>query len=64
MVGWADDLLAVVGGGLNFIQANLAQTNRALAGIIKFVKWITIILGDLLLAVVALLGVTAYNLFK
>lgn len=64
VVGWADDLLAVVGGGLNLIQANLAQTNQTLAGIIKFVKWITIILGGLLVAIVALLGVTAYNLFK
>lgn len=64
VVGWADDILAVVAGGLNLIQANLAQTNQTLAGILKFVKWVVIILGGLLVAVVALLGVAAYNIFK
>lgn len=64
VVGWFDDALAIVGGGLNLIQANLEQTNQTLAGIIKFVKWITIILGGILVAIVALLGVAAYSLFK
>lgn len=64
VVGWADDALAIVGGGLNLIQASVAQTNQTLAGIIKFVKWITIILGGILVAIVALLGVAAYNLFQ
>lgn len=64
VVGWFDDALAIVGGGLNLIQANLAQTNQTLAGIIKFIKWITIILGGILVAIVALLGVAAYNIFK
>lgn len=64
VVGWADDLLAVVGGGLNLIQANLAQTNQTLAGILKFVKWTVIILGGILVAIVAILGVAAYNIFK
>ncbi|MDE6400034.1 MAG: DUF1232 domain-containing protein [Muribaculaceae bacterium] len=64
VVGWFDDALAIVGGGLNLIQANLAQTNQTLAGIIKFVKWITIILGGILVTIVALLGVAAYNIFK
>ena len=63
-VGWLDDALAVVGGGLNLIQANLAKTNETLAGIIKFVKWTTIILGGILVAVVALLGVGIYNIIK
>lgn len=64
VVGWADDLLALVGGGLNLIQATIGQTNETLAGIVKFVKWITIILGGILVAIIALLGVAAYNLFK
>lgn len=64
VVGWADDLLALVGGGLNLIQAHLAQTNETLAGIIKFVKRITIIRGGILVAIIALLGVAAYNIFK
>ncbi|MBD5194399.1 MAG: DUF1232 domain-containing protein [Bacteroidales bacterium] len=64
VVGWLDDALAVVGGGLNLIQANLAKTNETLAGIIKFVKWTTIILGGILVAVVALLGVGIYNIIK
>ncbi len=64
VVGWADDLLAVVGGGLNLIQATVAQTNQTLAGILKFIKWTVIVLGGILVAVVALLGVTAYKLFS
>lgn len=64
VVGWFDDALAVVGGGLNLIQANLAQTNETLAGIIKFIKWTTIILGGILVAIIALLGVGIYALVK
>ena len=64
VVGWFDDALAVVGGGLNLIQANLAKTNETLAGIIKFIKWTTIILGGILVAVVALLGVGIYHILK
>lgn len=64
VLGWADDALAVVGGGLNLIQATIAQSSQTLAGILKFVKWGVIILGGLLVAVIALIGVAAYNLFK
>ena len=64
VVGWADDLLAVIGGGLNLIQASVGQTNVTLAGIIKFFKWTVIILGGILVAILALFGVALYNLFK
>lgn len=64
VVGWADDLLAVVGGGLNLIQVSLRQTNETLARIIKFFKWTVIILGGILVALLALFGVALYNLFK
>lgn len=64
VVGWADDLLAIVGGGLNLIQSTVARSSETLAGILKFIKWIVTILGGLLVAIIALLGVTPYNLFK
>lgn len=64
VIGWADDLLAIVGGGLNLLQATVAQTNDTLAGILKFVKWAVIILGIILIGIVALIGGLAYSLFK
>lgn len=64
VVGWADDALAVVGGGLNLIQATVARSSQTLAGILKFIKWGVIILGGILVAIVALLGVAAYHIFK
>ncbi len=64
VVGWADDALAVVGGGLNLLQATVAKSSETLAGILKVVKWGVIILGGILVAIIALLGVAAYNLFK
>lgn len=64
VVGWADDALAVVGGGLNLLQASVGQTNQTLAHILKCFKWVVILLGGLLVAVIAILGVAFYNLFK
>lgn len=64
VVGWADDALAVVGGGLNLLQATVAKSSETLAGILKVVKWAVLILGGILVAIIALLGVAAYNLFK
>ena len=64
VVGWADDALAVVGGGLNLLQATVAKSSETLAGILKVVKWGVLILGGILVAIIALLGVAAYNLFK
>lgn len=64
VVGWADDALAVIGGGLNLIQATVAQSSQTLAGILKFIKWGVLILGGILVAIVALLGVAAYQIFK
>lgn len=64
VVGWADDALAVIGGGLNLIQATVAQSSQTLAGILKFIKWGVVILGGILVAIIALLGVAAYNIFK
>ena len=64
VVGWADDALAIIGGGLNLIQATVAQNSQTLAGILKFIKWGVIILGGILVAIIALLGVAAYNIFK
>lgn len=64
VVGWADDALAVVGGGLNLLQATVAKSSETLAGILKVVKWGVLILGGILVAIIALLGVAAYNIFK
>lgn len=63
VIGWADDLLAVVGGGLNLIQATVAQSSATLAGILKMVKWDVIILGIILIGIIALIGGLAYNMF-
>lgn len=64
LVGWADDIVAVLGGGLNLLQASLGQTNQSLANIVKYFKIAVILLGGLLVAIVAILGVAIYNLFQ
>lgn len=64
VVGWADDLLAIVGGGLNLLQATVARSSETLAGILKFIKWAVIILGGILVAIIALVGVAAFSFLK
>lgn len=63
VAGWIDDLVITGGSLLHLGQAFAKDTSKSLATIIGFVKWGLWILGGILVALVALLGVTIYNLF-
>lgn len=64
VAGWTDDLVITGGALLNLAQAFVKDTNKSLATIIGMFKWALWILGGILILLVALLGVTIYNLFQ
>lgn len=64
VAGWTDDLVIVGGSLLNLAQAFVKDTNQNLAKIIGFFKWALWLLGGILVAVLAILGISIYNLFK
>jgi uncharacterized membrane protein YkvA (DUF1232 family) len=64
VAGWIDDLVVTGGALLNLAQSFVKDTNKSLATIIGMFKWALWILGGILILLVALLGVTIYNLFQ
>ena len=54
VLGWVDDALAIITGGLNVVRSYLKQTNETGAKIAKYLKW-------LIIAIIALIIV---HLFK
>lgn len=62
--GWMDDVVVVGGSILHLGQSFAKDTNVNFAKIISIIKWGVIILGGLLVAVLALLGVAIYGLVK
>lgn len=64
VVGWMDDLLITVTGGLNLIQSALGQTNETLASMVKALKWILIILSVIVILLLLLCGAFIVSLFK
>ena len=63
VAGWVDDLLITVTGGLNLIQSYLKESNEHLAKIVKGIKWVIIVLGILIVAIIALVVVGIAHLF-
>ena len=64
VAGWIDDLVITGGSLLGVAQAFAKDTSVYLAKIIGIFKWSLWILGGILIAILALLGVTIYGLFK
>lgn len=62
VAGWTDDLVITGGALLNLAQAFVKDTNKSLAQIIGMFKWAVWILGGILIAVLAILGISIYNL--
>ena len=62
--GWLDDALAILTCGLNLIQSYLKEQNEFLASIVKGLKWIVIIVGILIIAILAMTGALIYNAVK
>lgn len=64
VAGWMDDLVVMGGSFLHIGQSFAQDTNQSLARLIGLVKWIVVILGGLLVAILGILGVSIYNIFN
>lgn len=61
IVGWFEDALFVIVGGLNGIQNGILDTNSSLRTLIKFVKWGILIIGGIAILIVVLLVVLVFK---
>ena len=61
--GWMDDLVITGGALMGLAQAFVKDSSESLAKILGFFKWFLWIFGGILVVLLALLGVTIYNLF-
>ena len=61
IVGWLEDALLVIVGGLNGIQNGVLEANSSLRTLIKFVKWGILIIGGIAILIVVLLVVLVFK---
>ena len=61
VVGWLEDALFMVVGGLNGIQNGILETNSSLRGLIKFLKWGILIVGGIAVLIVVLLAILVFK---
>ena len=61
IVGWLEDALLVIVGGLNGIQNGILDANSSLRTLIKFVKWGILIIGRIAILIVVLLVVLVFK---
>ena len=57
IVGWLEDALLVIVGGLNGIQNGVLEANSSLRTLIKYLKWGLLIIGGIAILIVVLLVV-------
>jgi hypothetical protein len=60
-VGWFDDILFIVGSGLNLIEKNWLQSNTLLQSILRTINRIVIILGIIAVLIIALAVLVTYK---
>lgn len=61
IVGWFEDALLLIVGGLNGIQNGILDANSSLRTLIKFVKWGILIIGGIAILIVVLLVVLVFK---
>ncbi|WP_432632823.1 YkvA family protein [Brachyspira sp.] len=61
IVGWLEDALFVIVGGLNGIQNGILDANSSLRTLINFVKWGILIIGGIAILIVVLLVVLVFK---
>lgn len=61
IVGWFEDALLVIVGGLNGIQNGVLETNSSLRTLIKYLKWGLLIIGGIAILIVVLLVVLIFK---
>lgn len=64
VAGWMDDLVILGGAYLGLAQAFAKDMSGTLASILGVAKWLVWILGGIMVAVLAILGISIYNLVK
>ncbi|PTY40845.1 YkvA family protein [Brachyspira hampsonii] len=61
VVGWFEDALFLLVGGLNGIQNGVVEANSSIRKIIKFIKWGLLIVGVIGILIVVLLVVLVFK---
>ncbi|MEI0529361.1 DUF1232 domain-containing protein [Brachyspira intermedia] len=61
IVGWFEDALFLIVGGLNAIQNGVLEANSSLRGIVKFLKWGILIVGVIGILIVVLLAILVFK---
>lgn len=61
IVGWFEDALLVIVGGLNGIQNGVLEANSSLRTLIKYLKWGLLIIGGIAILIVVLLVVLIFK---
>ena len=62
IVGWFEDALLLIVGGLNGIQNGVLEANSSLRGIVKFLKCGLLIVGGIGVIIVVLLAVLVFKI--
>ena len=61
IVGWFEDALLEIVGGLNGIQNGVLEANSSLRTLIKYLKWGLLIIGGIAILIVVLLVVFVFK---
>ena len=61
IVGWLEDALLLLVGGLNGIQNGVLEANSSLRTLIKYLKWGLLIIGGIAILIVVLLVVLVFK---
>ena len=61
VLGWFEDALLLVVGGLNGIQNGVLEANSSLRSIVKFLKWGLLIVGVIGILIVVLLAILVFK---
>ena len=61
VLGWFEDALFLLVGGLNGIQNGVVEANSSIRKIIKFIKWGLLIIGVIGILIVVLLVVLVFK---
>lgn len=61
IVGWLEDALLVIVGGLNGIQNGVLEANSSLRTLIKYLKWGLLIIGGIAILIVVLFVVLIFK---
>ena len=63
VVGWVDDFFITATAGLNLIQQYTSESMQWLSTIVKTLKWLTIILGVIVVLLVAIFASMIVSFF-